>query len=415
MQAYLNTMLYPFLLQALACIAFAASAVLVFRWLYSVLKRKKNKQSSKRFFTIFGLLVAGLLLQMFASKPLPVHFAMPPTMHSHAPGGLPASIPLASALEFFMNFGEFEQVEDIGADPNAVPAPLERDYPEDVEINIIAKEVIGEVVDDSGINFNYWTYNGQAPGPMYRVREGDSVTVSLTNHESSLHPHNIDFHAVTGPGGGGAVTSVQPGETKSFSWKALNPGLYIYHCATANIATHNSHGQYGLILVEPEEGLPAVDKEFYIVQGELYTEGGLGKTGLVAFDSQALLDGVPNYVTFNGKVESTPRMQAEVGDTVRIYVGNGGVNLISSFHVIGEIFDLVYPEAAIGSEPIQNVQTTAVLPGGASIVEFTLDYPGKYLLVDHALARMNKGAWAVLEVTGEADDSIFYSEEHASH
>lgn len=400
-------MLLPFILQALAWILGIAALFVLLQMLYKRVKKPKSQMQRKRLWGAIGVLLVAFLLRAYATNPLPSHFAMPPTMHSHAPGGMPASIPIVNMAEFFLNFSDFEKVDDIGADPNAVPDPIDRDYPAEVSIDIVAKEVIAEVADGSGIYFNYWTYDGQAPGPMYRVREGDTVTVSLTNDESSLHPHNIDFHAVTGPGGGGVVTKVMPGETKSFKWKALNPGLYIYHCATANIATHNSHGQYGLILVEPEEGLPPVDKEFYIVQGELYTQGGLGKTGLVAFDSQALLDGIPNYVTFNGKVEDVPRMQAEVGDTVRMYVGNGGVNLISSFHVIGEIFDLVYPEAAIGSEPIQNVQTTAVLPGGASIVEFTLDVPGNYVLVDHALARMNKGAWAILEVTGEENPDIF--------
>jgi nitrite reductase (NO-forming) len=168
-------------------------------------------------------------------------------------------------------------------------------------------------------------------------------------------------------------------------------------------------------MVDPRDeklALSKVDKEFYIMQGELYTEGQLGKKGLVPFDSDALLDGLPNYVTFNGKVEQTPRMKARAGDTVRIYVGNGGVNLISSFHVIGEIFDTVYPNANIGGALERNTQATAILPGGAGIVEFKLEVPGKYLLVDHALARMNKGAWAVLEVTGEANPDIFSEVKH---
>jgi len=399
-------MLLPFVLQFLAwALGIFALAIFIYQFF---IKKGKNTKKHKRSLIIASIsLIVGLTLNFIATSPLPVHFAMPPTMHSHAPGGMPASLPIHSAFNFFSNFNKFEKVADIGADPNAVPAPITRDASADVEINITAKEVIGEVVDNSGIYFNYWTYNGQAPGPMFRVKEGDTVTVSLKNDESSLHPHNIDLHAVTGPGGGGEVTKVQPGETKSFKWKALNPGLYIYHCATANVSTHNSHGQYGLILVEPKEGLPAVDKEFYIVQGELYTSGGLGKTGLVPFDSNALLDGIPTYITMNGKVESAPRMKAKVGETIRIYVGNGGVNLISSFHIIGEIFDKVYPEASMGTEPLKNVQTTAVLPGGATIVEFKLDVPGKYLLVDHALARMNKGAWAVLEVEGEPNPEIF--------
>ncbi len=352
------------------------------------------------------LLLLTLLTGLLSNKTYPPSFAMPAFMHSHAPGKIPASIPFNKIIEFFIYGNRFERVKDIGADPNSVPKNAqEKDADGLVKISLTTKEVISEVAPE--IFFNYWTFDKQVPGPMLRVKQGDTVELTITNDPSSLHSHNIDLHAVTGPGGGATVTHVAPGETKTFKWKALNPGLYIYHCAMPNVSTHNSHGQYGLILVEPEEGLTPVDKEFYLVQGELYTVGQLGKKGLVPFDSEALLDGIPNYVTFNGKIESTPRMQARVGDKIRIYVGNGGVNLISSFHVIGEIFDTVYPEANIGGSVEHNVQTTAVLPGGASIVEFTVDVPGKYLIVDHALARMNKGAWAVLDVTGEENKDVF--------
>ena len=352
------------------------------------------------------LFVVAFFAGLIANRTYPPTFAMPAFMHSHAPGGVPASIPFNKILDFFLYENKFERVADIGADPTAVPSePQKPDADGIVRIHLDVKEVIAEIAP--GISYNYWTYNGQTPGPMLRIREGDTVELTLTNDPTSLHHHNIDLHAVTGQGGGAVLTEVLPGETKTFRWKALNPGLYIYHCAMPNVSTHNSHGQYGLILVEPKGGLSKVDKEFYIVQGELYTVGQLGKKGLVAFDSNALLDGDPNYVVFNGKIEGAPRMHAKVGEKLRIYVGNGGVNLISSFHVIGEIFDTVYPEGNIGGSMEKNVQTTAVLPGGSSIVEFTLDVPGKYLLVDHALARMNKGAWAVLEVSGDANKNIF--------
>jgi nitrite reductase (NO-forming) len=335
-------------------------------------------------------------------------FTLPVWMHSHAPGGIPPSIPFGNIIDFFENQRNFERIADIGTEASDLPTtPLAPDADGIVRIALTVNEVISEI--SPGIYYNYWTFNKKVPGPMLRIKEGDIVEVALTNDKSSIHAHNIDLHSVTGPGGGAVLTEVLPGETKTFRFKALNPGLYIYHCAMPNVSTHNSHGQYGLILVEPKEGLPAVDKEFYVVQGELYTTGDIGKKGLVPFDSHALVDGTPNYVTFNGKIEKTPRLKANVGDRVRIYVGNGGVNLISSFHVIGEIFDTVYPEGAIGtsSAKLQNVQTTAVLPGGSSIVEFTADVPGKYLLVDHALARMNKGAWATLVVEGEDRPEIF--------
>lgn len=362
---------------------------------------------SKLLATTLGVLVAAGLLYMWADKTYAPHFAMPAFMHVYHPGGVLPDLPLANVVAFIKNFKNFAYVDDIGADPNAVPPAIDRDTSQTVHIALTAKEVIAEVAD--GVYFNYWTFNGQVPGPMLRVREGDTIELTLTNDPSSLHQHTIDLHAVTGPGGGAAVLRVEPGETKSLTWKALQPGLYIYHCATANVSTHNSHGQYGLILVEPKEGLPAVDKEFYLVQGELYTKGAIGKKGLTIFDGNALLDGVPNYVTFNGRIETDghPRMKVKTGEKVRIFVGNGGVNLISSFHPIGEIFDTVYPEGGIGGDVFKNIQTTAVLPGGAAIVEFTAEVPGNIVLVDHALARMNKGAWAIIEVEGEPRPDIY--------
>ena len=370
--------------------------------------RKRAQKKERLMIDAATLLIAISVVVVFFSQGVyPIHFALPPMMQAMTHDKTPASLPLFASIDFLLNQDDFERVENIGRDPNDVPAPIGDREPETIEINVVAKEVISEISD--GIFFNYWTYDGSVPGPMWRVRVGDSVELSLTNDETSSHPHNIDLHAVTGPGGGAAVTLVQPGETRTVKWLAKHPGLYVYHCATPNISTHNAHGQYGMILVEPEGGLSEVDKEFYIMQGEMYAIGGLGKKGLVAFDSEALLDENPTYVTFNGIVEDAPRLQAEVGDKIRMYVGNGGVSLISSFHVIGEVFDVVYPEAAIGPESaiFQNVQTTAVLPGGATIVEFTVDVPGNYLLVDHALTRMNKGAWAVLEVSGEENPEVY--------
>lgn len=394
------------LLEIIALVIGLACLIVIF---YFYLIKKTNRASllkQKRFLLPFCLFLIAIIVGFLAQKTYPPNFAMPSFMHSHAPGGLPPSIPFGKIVDFIKNKDRFEKIIDIGADPNTVPKqPIKPDEDGVVRIELRAKEVLAEVAP--GIWFNYWTYNGQVPGPMLKVKEGDTVEISLTNDPSSLHDHNIDLHAVTGPGGGASLTHTSPGETKTFRWKALNPGLYIYHCAMPNVSTHNSHGQYGLILVEPQQGLLTVDKEFYVVQGELYTMGDLGKRGLVAFDSKALLDGKPNYVFFNGKIETTARMSANVGDRIRIYLGNGGVNLISSFHVIGEIFDTVYPNASMNGVMEHNTQTTAILPGGASIVEFTVDVPGKYLLVDHALARMNKGAWAVLDVTGDPQPDFY--------
>lgn len=352
------------------------------------------------------ILVFGLAIMVFytISVGLPSGLQYPPLKESYGPGHGPG-LPLSNIYTFFQHIDAFERVADIAYDPSNIPS--EPTYNEDAvaEISITTKEVLSEMGPE--VVMNYWTFDGRVPGPMLRVKEGDAVKVEITNDPSSLHPHNIDLHAVTGPGGGAAVTTVMPGETKSFTFKALHPGLFVYHCATANVPTHMAHGMYGMILVEPDEGLPPVDKEFYVMQGEFYSTGGLGNKGLQVFGTQAMLDGNPTYVVFNGRTGGVNgKMQAEVGDTVRIFFGNGGVNRISSFHVIGEVFDRVYPEGAI-RDPLRDVQTTLVPVGGATIVEFDVNYPGEYILVDHALGLLDKGAWGILEVTGEADSEIF--------
>jgi nitrite reductase (NO-forming) len=284
-------------------------------------------------------------------------------------------------------------------------------YAEDgvVEVSLTTTEVIAEMAD--GTTINYWTFDNTVPGPFIRARVGDTVRLTIHNDETSLHPHNVDFHAATGPGGGAAATIVGPGETKTMTFKLLNPGLFVYHCAFGNPGLHMTHGMYGLILVEPEGGLPPVDKEYYVMQGEFYTEGGMGRDGLQLFDTQAYLDGRPEYVVFNGKTGAlSGNMTANVGETVRMYVGNGGVNYTSNFHVIGEIFDRVYREGDLVTPPAEGLQTTLVPAGGAAMVEFQVDYPGNFVLVDHALARVDRGAWGVLHVEGEADLSIYNGE-----
>jgi nitrite reductase (NO-forming) len=288
-----------------------------------------------------------------------------------------------------------------------VPPPITRDYPTKVivKLDVIEREM--EMMD--GVTYNFWTFGGQVPGKFIRVREGDLVEFHLRNDPSSKLPHNIDLHAVTGPGGGAVSTFTAPGHETQFSFTALNPGLYVYHCATAPVGMHIANGMYGLILVEPKEGLPKVDKEFYVCQGDFYTSGSYGESGLQPFDMQKALDEEPDYVVFNGKVGALTgdnSLKAKVGETVRLFVGNGGPGLASSFHVIGEIFDNVYVEG--GNLLNHNVQTTLIPPGGSAITEFKLDVPGSFILVDHAIFRaFNKGALGVLEVEGPDDKRIF--------
>lgn len=339
---------------------------------------------------------------------LPRALEYPFSLDTYGPGEGPV-LPISNVFSLFAHFDDLERVSDIARDPNDVPPPIARSESAVVEVELTTKEVIAEMAP--GVFVNYWTFDGQIPGPMIRVREGDTVVLTLHNDITSLHHHNIDLHAVTGPGGGAVSTMVAPGESRTVTFKALHPGLFVYHCATANVANHMTHGMYGLILVEPEEGLTPVDHEYYVMQGEFYTEGGMGREGLQLFDAEAMLDGIPSYVVFNGRVGSVNgKMEAETGETARLYIGNGGVNLISSFHMIGEVFDRVFPEASLSAVPHEDVQTTLVPAGGASVVELDFQVPGNYMLVDHALARMEKGAWGMLTVTGEENKEIYDGE-----
>ena len=274
-----------------------------------------------------------------------------------------------------------------------------------VDMEILEKE--GEMTD--GVSYIYWTFGGSVPGSFIRTRVGDEVEFTLKNHPDNKLPHNIDLHAVTGPGGGATSSFVAPGHEVAFSFKTLNPGLYVYHCATAPVGMHIANGMYGLILVEPEGGLPKVDKEYYIMQGDFYTKGENGQPGLQPFDMQKAVDEDADYVVFNGKVGSLTgdnAITAEVGESVRLYVGNGGPNLVSSFHVIGEIFDRVNIEG--GTAINENVQTTLIPAGGAAIVEFKVDVPGTFIIVDHSIFRaFNKGALGMLKVEGKENKSIY--------
>ena len=296
---------------------------------------------------------------------------------------------------------------DISADPAQVPPAIGPRAPQTQKLRMETVELAGKL--DDGTSFTYWTFNRQVPGPMLRARVGDTVELTLANAKDSKAIHSIDLHAVTGGHGGGEHTQVAPGTEKTISFKALNPGLYVYHCATPLVPQHIAAGMYGMILVEPEAGLPKVDREYYVMQGDMYTHRPFGAKVHQEPDLEKMSNELPDYYVFNGAVGAltkTHKLRAQVGETVRIYFGVGGPNKVASFHVIGEIFDKVYSEASLTGLK-HDVQTTLVAPGGATIVELKVEHPGSYLLVDHALSRTGKGAVGVLEVTGDGVPGVY--------
>jgi nitrite reductase (NO-forming) len=291
--------------------------------------------------------------------------------------------------------------------PN-VPPPITRTHATKVTVKLEVQEVMKRMAD--GVDYTFWTFGGSVPGKFIRIRHGDEVEFHLMNRPDSKMPHNIDLHAVTGPGGGAAASFTAPGHESVFSFKAINPGLYVYHCATAPVGMHVANGMYGLIYVQPKTPLPPVDKEYYVMQSEFYTKGPYGEAGLQPFSMEKAIKEDPDYVVFNGSVGAMAgdkAVPAKVGEKVRLFVGNGGPNLVSSFHVIGEIFDNVYTEGGI--LPAQHqVQTTLVPAGGSAIVDFAIEVPGTYILVDHSIFRaFNKGAIGMIKVTGDENKLVY--------
>ena len=344
-----------------------------------------------------------------------VLFALAVSAAGTAGAASAAAGPLGAAPDVAVpgDFGppQGEPIRAVLTSPPQVPPPTGRHAPAKVIVELEVHEIEKPIAE--GVSYTFWTFGGTTPGSFIRVRQGDTVEFHLKNRPDSKMPHNIDLHGVTGPGGGAASSFTAPGHESQFTFKALNQGLYVYHCATAPVGMHVANGMYGLILIEPPEGLPPVDHEYYVMQGDFYTVGKYREKGHQDFDMQKAIDERPTYVLFNGAEGSLTgdrALTARTGETVRLFIGNGGPNLVSSFHVIGEIFDKVWFEG--GTRFQENVQTTLIPAGGAAIADFKLQVPGSYILVDHSIFRaFNKGALAILKAEGPDRKDIYSGKE----
>jgi len=341
---------------------------------------------------ILTLAVLGLMLQVMAGPQLAAQSA---DHHMHMASAQAAAKPA-----------------DIVRDPADVPPPIGNREPGVVRVTLTAQELLGELDASSGTTYRYWTFNGKVPGPMIRVRQGDTVEVTVQNDPASHMTHSVDFHAAIGPGGGAALSQTAPGQSKTFSFKATTPGLFVYHCGTPMIAEHIANGMYGMILVEPPGGLPKVDREYYLMQGEIYTAAPKGKAGLQQFGAVKLMQEAPaDYYVFNGAVDAVSKqhpMQANAGDTVRIFFGDAGPNGTSSIHMVGQIFTKAYELGSLTAPPLTGVQTDSVPPGGAAMLELKASVAGKFPIMDHAMSRMAKGLMAVLNVTGAQSAELMH-------
>lgn len=301
----------------------------------------------------------------------------------------------------------------------AVPVRARRDDQRIVEFAIDVIE--GDCVIDpaNGVSTRMWGFRiggdtGTAcgsPGPVMRARVGDLARITVSNMADSENPHNIDFHAVTGQGGGAAGTTVAPGESATINCRLLYPGVFMYHCAFGDVPEHIAHGMYGIFIVDPEKPLPDVDHEWAIAQSEWYL-GEPDASGVAPFDRDRLTIEHPTYVTFNGRTDALVddnALQMAVGERARFYMVNEGLNLDSNFHPIGSHWDVVYPEAA--THPVNRVirgsQSTLVVAGGGTVTELVGYVPSTIILVDHALVRtFYKGCIGQVVVSGD-ENAIF--------
>ncbi|PCR90112.1 copper-containing nitrite reductase [Natrinema ejinorense] len=321
------------------------------------------------------------------------------TNQSAATDGLPA----AKAVD----------VDRIARDPTDIPPPVDWNEPREHDVTVETVRRTAEI--EPGVTFEYMTFGGQVPGPMIRVRRGDRVNLTFDVPEDlNMAAHNMDFHAVYGPGGGAEATTIAPGDDPArISFTADYAGVFIYHCAIPNMDQHISSGMFGSILVEPEDGLPEVDHEYYLGQHEIYTDGDVGEAGHHSFDFDAMLEESPTYVVFNGQAygfteNGVGPMTAETGDTARVYFANGGPNLLSSLHPIGNVWSRYYRDGDLLSEPDLNIETAPVAPGTTTAGELEFPVPGPVKIVDHALTRATRrGALAVIDVDGEPTRDIY--------
>jgi len=295
-----------------------------------------------------------------------------------------------------------------------VPPPITRRRPAIVEVHLEGGRKLMPL--GGGAKYEFWTFNGHTPGPFIRARVGDTLEIHITNSDTNGMPHNCDLHAVTGPGGGAPVLTVVKGEERVAWFKLLHPGLFVYHCAAPPVMDHIANGMYGMVLVEPKQGLPKVDHEYGVMQSEFYTKDASEDAEVLTYSHEKGLLEHPTFVVFNGRVGSLTGkgvLKAKTGENVRIYFGNIGPNFISSFHIIGTIFDKVYREGGLEDPPAHGIQTTLVPAGGATVVELKPEVPGTYTLVDHAIFRIEQGAVGYLNVDGPPHYDVFHSDKDA--
>lgn len=267
-----------------------------------------------------------------------------------------------------------------------------------VEVRLDAVETVQEIAP--GVRYHVWTFGGTAPGPVIRVREGDTVRFTLTNRSSLSLSHSIDFHAAQTPWDVN-YQPVPPGESFTFDWVARFPGVFMYHCGVPPVLHHIANGMYGAIIVEPKDGL-APAREYVLVSSEFYP-GEEPVRGVYEGDPARMEAVDPAYVVFNGRANRyvDEPLVARPNELVRLWVMNAGPTLGTAFHVIGAVFDHVYPDGN-PTNALNGIQTWDVPPGGGAMFELRIPDPGAYPFVTHSFAYTGLGALGMIQVSPDA-------------
>ncbi len=250
-----------------------------------------------------------------------------------------------------------------------------------------------------GVKYNVWAFGGEhsAPGPIVHVRQGQTVEFTLVN--GGAIPHSMDFHAARiAPNR--AFVDVAPGESFTFRFKAGDPGVFMYHCGTKPVLAHIANGMYGAIVVDPAPALPKADREYVLVASEWYlsTDGLTEPASLDMAKARAMQ---PDWTSFNGYAAQyvAHPLTADPGDLVRFYVVDAGPSLTTAFHVVGTMFNRVYPNGDMNPDhSLSGVQTVDVPAGGGAVFEVKIDEPGLYPFVSHAFAHVDLGQVGILKV-----------------
>jgi nitrite reductase (NO-forming) len=305
------------------------------------------------------------------------------------------TVPTPTASASPSTSAELVRGEPANAPPyDAILPPVSGDTTH--QITLVARETEQEVAP--GVIYPVWTFGDHAPGPPLRVRQGDTIEFTLRN--DGKYSHSMDFHAAQTPWDRN-YHSISPGETISFTWQANYPGVFLYHCGTGPALLHIANGMYGAIIVDPAEALPPA-REFVLVQSEFYAKPSADRTHN-EWDFAKMLADTPDLVVFNGTAQqyADHPLQAQPGELVCLWVVNAGPSQPSAFHVVGAIFDTVYPDGN-PANILRGVQTYNIPPGGGARLELRVPEEGLYPVVSHSFASAQKGALGMLRVGNPA-------------